>query len=139
MDKELKLPHVQQERLLRFEAFVKEQKQKKSPGMPLACLQNEGYRDFYGKLTYGSGMHRHMWIFPQADNPKAVLFANRKEAVEYAKKLEKILRDNGYPFSRARAEQVAVCKSEKHPYSGFILPTVTFESADRFIIQMVVK
>ena len=139
IDKEMKEPRVQAERLLWFTNFVKEEKKKNSPGMPLACLQNEGFRDFYGKLVYGSGMHRHMWIFSEGDNGKAVLFDDRKEAVEYAKKLEKILKDNGYPASQARAEQVAVYKTEKHPFSGLIMPTVTFESADRFIIQMIVK
>ena len=139
MDKELKQKHATEERLLRFGEFVKEQKEKKSPAIPQACLQSEGYRDFYGKLVYGSGMHQHKWIFSQAENPKAVIFEDRKEAVEYAKKLEKLLRSNGYPGSKAWAEQVVVYKSEGHPYSGFILPTVTFESGDRFIIQMIVK
>lgn len=139
IDKEMKQTHATEERLLRFKEFVKEQKDKKSPGMPLACLHSEGYRDFYGKVVYASGMHHHKWLFSQGDNPKVVVFEDRKEAEEYAKKLQKILRENGYPFSRARAEQVAVFKSEKHPYSGLVLPTVTIESEERYIIQMVVK
>ena len=139
IDTELKQPHVVEERLNRFKEFVKEQKDKKAPGMPMACLQNEGYRDFYGKLVYGSGMHNHMWIFCRGDNSKAVVFEERKEAAEYAKKLEKLLRENGYSSSKAWAEQVAIYKSEGHPFSGFIMPTVTFESGDRFIIQMIVK
>ena len=139
IDPEMKQKHAQEERLLRFGEFVKAQKEQKSPGMAQACLQSEGYRDFYGKLVFGTGMHRHMWIISLADNPKAVLFDNKKEAVDYAKKLEKLLRSNGYPFSKARAEQVAIYKSERHPYSGFILPTITYESADRFIIRMTVK
>lgn len=139
IDKEMKEKHASEERILRFGEFVKEQKEKKSPGMAMACLQSEGYRDFYGKLTYGGGMHRHMWLFSTSDNGKAVIFEDRKEAAEYAKKLEKLLRDNGYPSSRAWAEQVAIYKTEKHPYSGFVMPTVTIESTDKYIIQMVVK
>ena len=139
LDEEQKKPHAAEERLMRFGEFVKEQKAKKSPGMPMACLQSEGYRDFYGKLVYGVGMHRHMWLFSPSDNSKAVLYKERKEAAEYAKKLQKSLRDNGYPASRAWAEQVAVFKSEKHPYSGLIRPTVTIESEERYIIQMIVK
>ena len=139
LSEDMKKPLVETERLARFGAFVKAEKDKKSPGMPQAYLKNEGFGDSYGKLGYGTGMHRHMWIFQESDNPNAVLYDNRKEAEAYAKKLEKLLRDNGYPSSRARAEQVAVCKSEGHPFSGWILPTVTFESADRFIIQMRVK
>lgn len=139
IDKELEQAHVKEERLLRFTEFVREQKAKKSPGMHRACLQSEGYRDFYGKVVYGTGMHKSLWILPSGDNPKALLYTKRSDAEDYAKKLQKILRDNGYPFSKARVEQVAVSSSKGHPYSKLILPTVTYEPADRFLIQLYIK
>ena len=139
IDKELLRKHAAEERLLRFTEFVKEQKAKKSPGMARACLQSEGYRDFYGKVVFGTGMYHSLWVISEADNPKALFFPKRSDAKEYAKKLQKILRDNGYPFSKAWAEQVAVFTSKAHPYSGVILPTVTYEPEDRFIILMRIK
>ena len=139
IDKELQQKHVKEERLMRFTEFVKEQKAKKSPGMDRACLQSEGYRDFYGKVVFGFGMHNSLWILPGGENSKALLFAKRADAEDYAKTLQKILRSNGYPFSRAWAEQVAVSSTTNHPYSKVILPTVTYEKEDRFIIQMVIK
>lgn len=139
IDKELQLKHVKEERLLRFTEFVREQKAKKSPGMARACLQSEGYRDFYGKVVFGSGMHNSLWILPGNENPKVLLFAKRADAESYAKTLQKVLRANGYPFSRAWAEQVAVSSAKAHPYSKVILPTITYEQEDRFIIQMIVK
>ena len=139
IDKELQRKHVMEERLLRFGEFVKEQKAKKSKGMAKACLQSEGYRDFYGKVVFGFGMHRSLWILPEADNPKVLLYAKYDEAKEYAAKLQKLLRDNGYPFSKAWAEQVVVRSSQKHPYSQLVLPTDSYEKEDRFIIRMRVK
>ncbi len=134
IDKELQRKHAAEERLLRFAEFVKEQKSKNSKGMSRACLQSEGYRDFYGEVVFGVGMHRSLWILPAKENPKALLFAKRSDAKEYAKKLQKILRENGYPFSKAWAEQVAVRTCKPHPYSGFAHPTVTYE--EQFMILM---
>ena len=134
IDRELQRKHATEERLLHFTEFVKEQKVKNSRGMPRACLQSEGYRDFYGKVVFGTGMRRSLWILPQDENPKVLLFTEKAEAKEYAKKLQKILRDNGYPFSKAKVEQVAVRSSKAHPYSGFVLPTVSY--TERFIIMM---
>ena len=139
IDKELQQTHVKEERLMRFTEFVREQKAKKSPGMAKACLQSEGYRDFYGKVVFGTGMHNSLWILPGGDNPKALLYTKRADAEGYAKTLQKILRDNGYPFSRAWAEQVAVSSSKPHPFSKVIPPTVTYEKEERYIIQMIVK
>ena len=139
IDKELQRKHATEERLLRFKEFVKEQKEKKSKGMSQAGLQSEGYRDFYGEVVFGVGMHRSLWILPDKENPKVLLFTKRKDAREYAKKVQKILRDNGYPFSKAWAEQVAVRSSKAHPYSGLILPSDSYESDDRFMILMRVK
>ena len=107
--------------------------------MARACLLSEGYRDFYGQVVFGFGMHRSLWILPAGDNPKALLFSKRDEARAYAQKLQKILRDNGYPFSKAWAEQVAVCSTKAHPYSGLILPTCSYEPEDRFLILMRIK
>ena len=84
-------------------------------------------------------MHNSLWILPGGDNPKALLYTKRADAVAYAKTLQKILRDNGYPFSRAWAEQVAVSSSKPHPFSKVIPPTVTYEKEERYIIQMIVK
>ena len=139
IDKELQLKHVKEERLLRFTEFVKEQKAKKSPGMARACLHSEGHRDFYGKVVFGTGMHNSMWILPDKENPKVLLYEKQSDARDYAKTLQKVLRDNGYPFSQAWAEPVAVRSVKEHPYSKAILPTVTYESDSRYIIQMVVK
>lgn len=139
IDKELKQKHAAEERLLRFAEFVREQKAKGSPGMSRACLLSEGYRDFYGQVVFAYGMHRSLWILPAGENPKVLLFSKQEEAQAYAKKLQKILRDNGYPFSKARAEQVAVRTSKNHPYSRLFLPTHSFEPEDRFIILMRIK
>lgn len=84
-------------------------------------------------------MHNSLWILPLGDNPKALLFPNRPEAQAYAKTLQRILRDNGYPFSKAWAEQVAVSTATAHPYSRLVRPTVTFETEDRFLIRMCIK
>ena len=139
IDKELQLKHVKEERLLRFTEFVKEQKAKKSPGMARACLHSEGHRDFYGKVVFGTGMHNSLWILPASENPKALLYEKQSDAKSYAKTLQKVLRDNGYPFSKAWAEPVAVLSSKEHPYSKAVLPTITYESAPRYIIQMTVR
>ena len=139
MDKELRQKHVQEERMLRFTEFVEAQKAAKSKGMAQACLQNEGYRDFYGKVVFGMGMHNSKWILPAAKNPKALLFDKRAEADEYAKKVQKILRDKGYPFSKAWSEPVAVSTTKDHPYSKAVLPTTTYEESPRYIVQMRVK
>ena len=137
IDKELQQKHAAEERVLNFTRFVKAQKAKNSRGMISACLMSEGYRDYYGEVVFGFGMYRSLWILPTDKNPKVLIFADRKEAKEYAKKLQKILRDNGFPFSKAWVEPVAVSSSKPHPYSGFILPTVSYE--ERFIIRMKVK
>ena len=139
MDKELQRKHATEERLLRFKEFVKEQKAKNSKGMARACLQSEGYRDFYGEVSFGFGMHKSLWILPTKENPKALIFTKRDEVKEYAKKIQKILRENGYPFSKAWAEPVAVRNSKDHPYSKWISPTISYESEDRFIIMMKVR
>ena len=139
IDKELQRKHATEERLLRFAEFVKEQKAKNGSGMNRACLQSEGYRDFYGEVVFGVGMHRSLWILPDKENPKVLLFTKLKDAKEYAKKVQKILRDNGYPSSKTWIEQVAVRSSKAHPYSGLILPSDSYESEDRFIILMRVR
>ena len=139
IDKEIQRKHVVEERLLRFTEFVKEQKEKKSKGMAQACLHSEGYRDFYGKVVFEFGMHRSLWILPAKDNSKVLIYTKQSEAKEYAKKLQKILRDNGYPFSKAWVEPVAVLTSKDHPYSKLVLPTLTYESEDRYIILMRVR
>lgn len=139
IDKELQLKHVKEERLLCFEEFVKGQKAKNSPGMARACLHSEGHRDFYDKVVFATGMHENLWIFSCSDNPKVLLYEKLADAKAYAKTLQKTLRDNGYPFSKAWAEPVAVRTITEHPYSKAVLPTITYESAPRYIIQMVVK
>lgn len=139
MDKELEQPHVKEERKLRFEEFVKTQKADGSPGMARACLQSIGYRDSYGPVTFATGMHKGLWILPAGDNPKALLYTKRADAESYAKDLQKILRSNGYPFSKAWVEQVAVLSLKAHPYSKLIAPTESYETADRFLICMRVK
>ena len=137
IDKELQRKHATEERLLNFKAFVKEQKAKNSKGMGKACLMSEGYHDYYGEVVFGFGMHRSLWILPTDENPKVLIFSERKDAKEYAEKLQKILRENGYPFSKAWVEPVAVRSSKPHPYSGFILPTLSYE--EKFIIRMKVR
>ena len=107
VDRELQRKHATEERLLRFTEFVREQKVKNSKGMPRACLQSEGYRDFYGKVVFEIGMHRSLWILSMKENPKVLLFSEKVEAKEYAQKLQKILRQNGYPYSKAKAEKAA--------------------------------
>ena len=139
IDKELQLKHVKEERLLRFTEFVREQKTKNSPGMARACLHSEGHRDFYGKVVFGTGMHGSLWILPDKENAKVLLYEKKADAVAYAKTLQKVLRDNGYPFSKAWAEPVAVQSTKDHPYSKAILPDITYESAPRYIIQMIVR
>ena len=139
IDKELQRKHATEERLLRFAEFVKEQKEKNSSGMTRACLQSEGYRDFYGEVVFGVGMYRSLWILPDKENPKVLVFTKLKEAREHAKKVQKILRDNGYPFSKTWIEQVAVRSSKAHPYSGFVPPDESYASEDRFIILMRVR
>jgi hypothetical protein len=137
IDEELQRKHAIEERLLNFARFVMAQKAKNSRGMGKAALMSEGYRDFYGEVTFGLGMYRSLWILPTDKNPKVLIFADRKEAKEHAKKLQKILRGNGYPFSKAWVEPVAVRSSKPHPYSGFILPTISYE--EKFIIRMKVR
>ena len=139
IDKDLQCKHAIEERLLNFTQFVKEQKAKNSKGMDRVCLQSEGYRDFYGKVAFGIGMHRSLWILPLERNPKVLIFTDKTEAKEYAEKLQKILRENGYPFSKTRVEPVAIRTSKAHPYSGFVLPDVSYETEDRFIILMRVR
>ncbi len=139
IDKELEQKHVKEERLMRFTEFVKEQKAKKSPGMDRACLHSEGYRDFYGKVVFDVGMHNSLWVLPAGSNGKVLLYEKRSDAKAYAKTLQKILRDNGYPASRAWAEPVAVSSTKEHPYSKLALPTVTYEEKERYIIQMYIK
>lgn len=139
IDKELQRKHATEERLLHFTEFVKEEKEKNSRGMRRACLMSEGYRDFYGEVVFGFGMHKSLWVLPVKENPKVLIFSKRIEAKEYAKKLQKILRDNGYPFSKAWPEQVAVRNSKDHPYSKLILPSLSYEPEERFIILMKVR
>ena len=139
IDKELQRKHATEERLLRFKEFVKAEKAKNSKGMHRACLMSEGYRDYYGEVVFGFGMHKSLWVLPMNKNPRALIFTKRAEAKEYAKKLQKILRDNGYPFSKAWPEQVAVRNEKAHPYSKLILPSLSYESEDRFIIMMKVR
>ena len=139
IDKELQLKHVKEERLMRFKEFVQEQKAKNSPGMARACLHSEGHRDFYGSVVFGTGMHENLWILTGSENPKVLLYEKHSDAKAYAKTLQKVLRDNGYPYSKAWAEPVAVRSIKEHPYSKAVLPTITYESAPRYIIQMVVK
>ena len=137
IDKELQRKHATEERLLRFAEFVEEQKAKNSRGMNRVCLQSEGYRDFYGKVSFGVGMHRSLWILPMEENPKALLFSEKIEAKEYAQKIQKILREKGYLYSKAWVEPVAARISTPHPYFGSILPTITYE--ERYIILMRVR
>ena len=137
IDEELQRKHATEERILHFTDFVKAQKVKNSKGMSKACLMNEGYRDYYGEVIFDFGMYRSLWILPTDKNPKVLIFAVRIEAKEYAEKLQKILRGNGYPFSKAWVEPVAVRSSKPHPYSRFVLPTVSYE--EKFIIRMKVR
>lgn len=139
IDKELQRKHAAEERLLRFAEFVKGEKAKNSRGMARACLHSEGYRDFYGEVVFGVGMHKSLWILPMEKNPKVLIFTKRDEVREYAQKIQKILRENGYPFSKAWSEPVAVRNSMEHPYSKLVLPTISYESEDRFIIMMKVR
>ena len=137
IDRELQSKHATEERLLHFTEFVKEQKGKNSKGISRACLHSEGYRDYYGNVVFGAGMHRSLWILPLEDNPKVLLFSEKNEAKEYAEKLQKILRANGYPFSKAKVEPVAARISKPHPYSGFVRPTISYD--EKFIIMMKIR
>ena len=138
IDKEIKRKHASEERLLCFKEFVKEQKGKGSKGMNRACLQSEGYRDFYGEVVFGVGMLKSLWILPTEKNPKVLIFDKQSDAKEYAQKIQKILRENGYPFSKAWHEPVAVRTSKDHPYSKLVT-TTSYESENRFIIMMRVR
>ena len=137
IDKELQQKHAAEERVLNFTRFVKAQKAKNSRGMSSACLMSEGYRDYYGEVVFGFGMHRSLWILPTDKNPKVLIFADRKEAKEHAEKVQKILRGNGYPFSKAKAEPVSARTSKPHPYSGFVRPTISYD--EKFIIMMKIR
>ena len=137
IDEELQRKHATEERLLNFTRFVMAQKAKNSGSMIQAALMSEGYRDFYGEVTFGLGLHRSLWILPTDKNPKVLLFSTRKEAKEHAAKVQKILRENGYPFSKAWVEPVAVRTSKPHPYSGLVRPTISYE--EKFIILMRVR
>ena len=139
IDKELQQKHATEERLMHFARFVKAQKAKGSGGMGQACLLSEGYRDYYGEVVFARGMHRNLWILPAGENKKVLIFTNRAEARGYAKKLEGILRANGYPFSKARPEPVALQISTPHPYSGLRAPTVTYEAENRYIIRLCIR
>ena len=134
IDEELQRKHAIEERLLNFTRFVMAQKAKNSRGMGKAALMSEGYRDFYGEVTFGLGMYRSLWILPTDKNPKVLIFSDRKEAKEHAAKVQKSLRGNGYSFSKAWVEPVAVRTSKPHPYSGFVRPTISYE--EKFIIMM---
>lgn len=137
IDEELQRKHATEERLLNFTRFVMAQKAKNSKGMGQAALMSEGYRDFYGEVTFGMGLHRSLWVLPMDKNPKVLLFSDRKEAKEHAEKVQKILRGNGYPFSKAKAEPVSARTSKPHPYSGFVRPTISYE--EKFIIMMKIR
>lgn len=139
IDQELQRKHATEERLLHFAQFVREQKVINSRGMAQACLHSEGYRDFYGPVRFATGMHRSLWILPLAENPKVLIFTDRAEAKEYAGKLQKLLRENGYPFSKTRVEPVALQTSVAHPYSSLVLPDITYTAENRFIILMRVR
>ena len=137
IDEELQRKHAIEERLLNFARFVMAQKAKNSRGMGKAALMSEGYRDFYGEVTFGLGMYRSLWILPTDKNPKVLIFSDRKEAKEHAAKVQKSLRENGYSFSKAWVEPVAVRTSQPHPYSGFVRPTISYE--EKFIIMMKIR
>lgn len=139
IDEELEKVHTKEERKLRFGEFVAAQKAAGKPGEDNACLQTEGFRDFYGKAIFARGMHSEHWILPADQNGKALLFKDKKKAAAYAKELQTILREKGYPASRAWAEQVSVRTTTPYPYSKLRAPKVSFEAEERFLIRMRVR
>jgi len=139
IDEELEKTHAKEERKRRFVEFVKEQKAAGKKGMENGCLQTEGYRDFFGQAEFTGGRMFGHWILPADKNGKALLFKEEKAAKAYAKDLEKALKDNGYPKSKAWAEQVTVRNKKAHPYSILRAPTYTFETEERYLIRMKVK
>lgn len=139
IDDKLKEKLVAQERKLRFEEYVKEQKAAGKKGMKLACLQTQGHRDFYDAATFGRGLYESKWILQEGDNPKVMLYPKRKEAEEYAKELQGILRKNGYPGSKVWVQEVVLRTIKPHPYSALIMPVEVYASDERYIICMKVK
>ena len=139
IDDKLKEKLTAQERKLRFEEFVKEQKAAGKKGMRLACLQTQGHRDFYGTATFGRGLYQSKWIFQEGDNPKVLLYPKKKEAEDYAKELQKLLKDNGYPGSRAWVQEVVLRTIKTHPYSALVMPEEVYSPDERYIICMKVK
>ena len=139
IDDKLKEKLVAQERKLSFEDFVKEQKASGKKGMKLACLQTHGHRDFYGTATFGRGLYQGRWIIQESDNPKVLLYDNQKDAKDYAKELQKLLRSNGYPGSKAWAQEIAIRTIKTHPYSGLVMPVDVYAPEVRYIICMKVK
>lgn len=139
IDDKLKETLVAQERKLRFEEFIKEQKAAKHKGYKLACLQTHGHRDFYGTATFGRGLYDSKWIFQEGDNPKVLQYAKRKEAEDYAKELHKLLKENGYPGSKVWVQEIVLRTIKNHPYSALIMPTEVYSSDERYIICMRVK
>ena len=139
IDDKLKEKLVAQERKLRFEEFVKEQKAAKHKGYKLACLQTHGHRDFYGTATFGRGLYDSKWIFQEGDTPKVLQYAKKKDAEDYAKDLQGILRKNGYPGSKVWVQEIVLRTIKTHPYSALIMPTEVYSADERYIICMRVK
>ena len=115
IDDKLKEKLVAQERKMRFEEFVKEQKAANHKGFKLACLQTHGHRDFYGTATFGRGLYESKWIF------------------------QGIPRKNGYPGSKVWVQEVVLRTIKTHPYSALIMPVEVYAPDERYIICMKVK
>ena len=59
--------------------------------------------------------------------------------MDYAKELQKILKDNGYPGSKVWVQEIVLRTIKPHPYSALIMPTEVYSSDERYIICMKVK